>query len=393
MRSSFISKTSVRGFALACTVALLALANSVFAADHKDAPLISEDKALDLLDVFAFVSPADTSKVVLAATVNGFTVPGELNVGFASNALYEFKIDNNGDFKEDLVIQATFSKIGSTQQFIVSRPAKPKVLGAGSELLGAKNIAVTGAANGTTVSSSDGTIRVFAGLRDDPFYTDLIWVVRQIGAVAGGPLARAKGIDFLAGLNCSILAVEVPKSLLTRTNGSSTINVWGTTSRPAEVISSARRDPKRGSKAFVQIERTAVPVLNTVIHSALTNKILVKDAFNRGTPATDMKRFRQNAVDAVVAIGILNSTAAAALVDAVLMPDVLRLNVNNATDGFPNGRRPQDDVVNVVLNAASNGAITNDGVEANDTTFPTSFPFFGSPHTALEGVPSRDATS
>ena len=103
MRSSFISKTSVRGFALACTVALLALANSVFAADHKDAPLISEDKALDLLDVFAFVSPADTSKVVLAATVNGFTVPGELNVGFASNALYEFKIDNNGDFKEDLV--------------------------------------------------------------------------------------------------------------------------------------------------------------------------------------------------------------------------------------------------------------------------------------------------
>lgn len=378
---------------LACAVLAAAFLSLIipaasWSADHKDAPLISEDKALDLLDVFAFVSPEDNSKVVFAATVNGFTVPGELSVGFAQNALYEFKIDNNDDNVEDLVIQATFDKIGSAQQVTVRGPAKPKVKGATSRLLGSKEIQVTGAANGSTLTSADATVRVFAGLRDDPFFTDLIWVLRQIGVQAGGPLTRAKGIDFLAGLNCSILVVEVPANLLTKGN-SNNINVWGTTSRPQLTKYSAKKDV-RGQQPYVQIERTAAPVVNTVINSLLTNAVAQKDAFNRGTPKTDGSKFRQTAVDALVAIGVLDATTAGTVVDAVLIPDVLHLDVTNS-NGFTNGRRPADDVIDVILSAASNGAITNDGVSANDGTFPSTFPYFATPHTLLEGVPARDS--
>lgn len=380
-----------RIFLLVFSLFLLpSLALQAFAADHKDAPLISEDKALDLLDVFAFVSPTDSSKVVLAGTVNGFTVPGELSVGFAQNALYEFKIDNDGDFKEDKVIQATFTKIGSSQQVTLRGPANPKKIGSESLLLGSNQIVLTGAANGSTLTSTDGTISVFAGVRDDPFYTDLIWVLRQIGVQAGGPLSRAKGIDFLAGLNCSILAVELPSSLLV--NGDDTdINVWGTTSRPLVVKSSSKKDPRRGL-VFVQVDRTAAPVVNTVINSLLTDQVAAKDQFNRTSPSRDRALFRQTAIDAIVAIGVLNAADAGALVDAVLIPDVLHLDVSNSS-GFTNGRRPSDDVINTILNAASNGAITSDGVDANDATFSSTFPYFAPPHSLLEGVPARDATS
>lgn len=360
----------------------------VRSADHKDAPLISEDKALDLLDFFAFVSPTDNSKVILAGTVNGFTVPGELSVGFAQNALYEFKIDNDGDYVEDVVVQATFSKIGGNQLVTVRGPAEPSRTGAASHLLPDSAIRVVGAANATILSSDDNSIHVFAGLRDDPFYTDLIWVLRLIGAVSGGPLERANGIDFFAGLNCSVLAVEVPRDLLTGADGNN-INVWGTTSRPKAVKNSTKRDPG-GSGLFVQVERTAAPVVNTVIHSLLTGKVAAKDRFNRTPPSKDVKDFRNTAIDAIVAIGILNPGQAAGVVDAVLIPDVLHLDVTD-TSGFPNGRRPQDDVINAVLNAASNGMITDDGVESNDAAFLAVFPFFALPHTLFEGVPPRDA--
>jgi hypothetical protein len=366
--------------------AALALSVSLAsAADHKDAPLIDEDKALDLLDVFAFVSPTNNDQIVLALTMNGFTVPGELGIGFATNALYEVKIDNTGDFREDLVIQFTFDKIGAAQMMTVRGPAAPIRRGATSKLLPNSEILLTGAANGTELTSGD--VKAFAGLRDDPFFTDLIWVVRQTGIVAGGPLARANGIDFLAGLNASIIAVQVPRdSIKGDTNN---INVWGTTSRPLIVRNHLKQDPTADRPLFVQIDRTAAPVANTLINSALTNNAAAKDRFNRTAPENDVARFRDVAIAAIVALGALDSDEAGDLVDAVFIPDVLHLDVTNSA-GFPNGRRPEDDVVDVILNAGSAGGLTNDGVDDNDVAFPNAFPFFAAPHSAAEGVPARD---
>jgi hypothetical protein len=372
---------------LVATVLLALLSPPALAADHNDAPLISEDPTVDLLDVFAFVSPDDEGKVVLALTTNGFTVPGALGIGFAQNALYEFKIDNDGDFVEDVVVQATFTKIGSSQQVTVFGPAAPRRKGAKSLLLRDSDIKVTGAANGTTLTSADGTTRVFAGPRDDPFFVDLIWVLRQIGVLAGGPLDRENGIDFLAGLNCSVLVVELPASALTSEGND--IRVWGTGSRPNTVKTGIKKDPS-GSGPFIQVDATAFPVVNTVINSALANAVAQKDTFNRTPPNEQAALFRQTAIDALVAIGALDAAGAAGLVDALIIPDVLRLDVTS-TAGFPNGRKPDDDVIDTILGAASDGGLTSDGVDANDVENPEDFPFFAIPHTAAEGVPARDA--
>src|SRR5262249_45402879 len=53
-------------------------------ADHRDAPGISEDVRADLADVYSFVNP-NNGNIVLAMTVNPFTVPGAIGVNFSPN--------------------------------------------------------------------------------------------------------------------------------------------------------------------------------------------------------------------------------------------------------------------------------------------------------------------
>ena len=144
-------------------IGLVAFATMVFltaparTADHKDAPGINEDGRADLLDVFAFVNP-ENGNVVLAQTVNPFTIGGATGVAFGADVLYEFKIDNDGDNVEDLVIQATFTPaVPAPQRFSVRGPVKPRVSGVASSLLVADAPAISGIADGTVAELQERT--------------------------------------------------------------------------------------------------------------------------------------------------------------------------------------------------------------------------------------------
>ena len=382
---SYGSGLMAHGKRLMLLVAVTAVALLVAptrSADHRDAPGINEDGRADLLDVFAFVSP-ENGNIILAQTVNPFTIGGSTGVAFAADVLYEFKIDNTGDNVEDLVIQATFTPVvPGPQQFSVRGPVKPRVSGVSSSLLVSDAPAISGTANGTIATASGSVVRAFAGQRDDPFFVDLIWVLRLIGAQPGGPLTRAPGIDFFAALNCTALVIEVPASALRGSSGN-VIKVWATTSRPKNTIRSGSAylaDTHTGP--FVQIDRTALPTLNTVLMP-----LRLKDAFNRATPAQDAL-FRDAAITTLV--GINNDrTYSQTLIDAVLFPDVAILDLGKTT-GFLNGRRPQDDVIDVVLSAASKGGVAGDAVDANDVPFLTTFPFLAPPHGAEKPIPGRN---
>jgi hypothetical protein len=77
------------------------------------------------------------------------------------------------------------------------------------------------------------------------------------------------------------------------------------------------------------------------------------------------------------------------LVDAVLLPDVAILDISRS-GGFLNGRRPEDDVIDIVLQAASRGGVTGDRVDANDVPYLTDFPFFAPPHGPERPIPPRN---
>ncbi len=374
---------SIRLIALAALATLALLVAPAWTADHRDAPGVNEDPRADINDIYAFINP-NTGNVVLAMTVNPFQIGGAPGIAFGQDVLYEFKIDNDGDNVEDLVVQTTFTPlVPGPQRFNVRGPAKPRIAGTASSLLLQDAPTISGPADGSVTAQASGKIvKAFAGVRDDPFFFDLIFGFRLLGISPGGPLTRAPGIDFFAGINCSIMAVELPAASL-RGRAGDILRIWGTTGRAKTLVRSGSpylADTQSGP--FSQIDRMAIPVANTVL-----NPTRLKDAFNRSVPTQD-HLFREEAILHLVAING-DRTYSQTLVDAVLFPDVLTLDVSKLTPVL-NGRRPQDDVIDVVLQAVSKGVLTGDGVNQNDVPFLPDFPFFAPAHDPALPIPARN---
>src|SRR3989449_6264942 len=115
---------------LLATAAALGVTRSITASDHKDSALLAADPAADIADVYTFRSPVNPDNVVLAMTVSGFIPPSEASTTFFDpNVLYQWKIDNNGDAVEDLVIQAFVTGTGGDQVIHFPGPAAPAATG------------------------------------------------------------------------------------------------------------------------------------------------------------------------------------------------------------------------------------------------------------------------
>jgi hypothetical protein len=227
--------------AVAAAVAIAAIGltgGHAIASDHQDTPEVELNPTMDINDVFVF--PASTpGRIVLAMTTASPIAPGN-QLTFNPNLLYQIKIDNTGDAKEDRVIQVTFTGTGSSQQVHVRGPAVPAQLGTMNTLI-TSGTEVTGPINAAIGSTSG--MQVFAGLRDDPFWIDLEQFFRilpdrkpvsgSLSQLPDQPTASAwrnPGIDFLKGLNALAIVIELPVADLTA-GGNAKIGVWGTISR------------------------------------------------------------------------------------------------------------------------------------------------------------------
>ncbi len=147
--------------------------------DHVDGPRQIGDPASDLTDLFVFTSPADSSRTVLAADV----FPSAGTEAIFSNAI-----------KHDLVVRrVAVAGVGDAAKFkaddaelrfsfkfdVLDRvPLGAKRIQRGSCTMpdGQTVQFVVGDENGA--ASPDGTYRVFAGLRSDPFF--LAWLVEEL---------------------------------------------------------------------------------------------------------------------------------------------------------------------------------------------------------------------
>src|SRR5213593_3159694 len=209
---------------LLATAAAIGLTRWIKASDHKDSALLAADHAADIADLYTFRSPANPDNVVLAMTVSGFIPPSEASTTFFDpNVLYQWKIDNNGDAVEDLVIQAFVTGTGGHQVMHFRGPAVPS----DNRIIDGVETATVAVSNSPTpiVASRNG-MTVFAGVRDDPFFFDLVQFKHVIAGEATS--FRNPGVDTFAGTNVLAIVVELPSSLL----GNPKLGVWGTTSRP-----------------------------------------------------------------------------------------------------------------------------------------------------------------
>ncbi len=98
-------------------LALAAQPASLFAANHREAPITALDHKADIADVYAFVSytpdsqpGAQPRKVTMILAVDPLLEPanGPTVFPFDPGILYEIKVDNNHDAVEDVVFQFRF---------------------------------------------------------------------------------------------------------------------------------------------------------------------------------------------------------------------------------------------------------------------------------------------
>ncbi len=202
----------------------------LYAADHEDAPAVRDDQGADIADVYAFRSPQNAANVVLAMTLSDVLPPGEIRLGrsiFDPRVLYEFNIDLNGDAVEDRVIQAFVVGNPDNQVLHVIGPVAPEVRGGSSRIVDAAITASVRVSTGEQPVITDrGGVKLFAGVRDDPFFFDL----GRFSAILAGQAGSFDdpGTDAFAGLNTYAIVLELPASMI---GDVSSARVWATTSR------------------------------------------------------------------------------------------------------------------------------------------------------------------
>ena len=231
---------------------LFALAGAAGAArlaigsDHQDTAEVELNPKMDMTDVYAFPG-SSAGRIVLVMNSRAFLTPGATaaDPSFDPDLLYQFKIDNDGDAREDQVIQVTFSGTGADQQVEVRGPVAPPVQGATDNEVADVSPAVSGQINASLGSSDN--LQVFAGPRDDPFFLDLeaFFCILPDRKPEGGPLSqpcaltpnpaapfyfRDPGVNYVEGFNLLSIVVELPSSLIE--NGApGKLGIWGTISR------------------------------------------------------------------------------------------------------------------------------------------------------------------
>lgn len=364
-------KISLIALALMIAITLvLSPAPRTDAADHRDGPILVANNSADIADVYLFLNPNDNSKVILAMSVGGSIVPAEnASSGFFDHTLrYRFSFENTGDAAGDLFFEITFTKQTSR-----SAPQVATIKQNGVTLFTAN----------TTVSSSTATtapppvvttdpntgISIFAGLREDPFFFDVPAELRYRASLtsnAPNPSVFNRARDSFAGYNVNMIVLSIPASRL-RGPAGDIIGLSGST---------------LGSK---QVDRMGIPLVNPILVPYSR-----KDEYNASLTSQDAAGKFRTDIDQTLTQLHTNATYISMLEDlAVTHGDMLRLDLsipNTGSEGgkntaarFPNGRRPNDDVIDTIVTLVNNGVPIKDNVNDNDVVLPSTFPFFAPP--------------
>ena len=257
-------------------------------------------------------------------------------------------------------------------------------------------------------------IKVFAGQRQDPFYIDLGSVFDTLNLRRVPPIETPAedandnvnpfGTDMLSGFNVHSIAIELPASVLTGASGASTIGGYASTSRPHVEVDG------EGHGEFRQVQRLANPLVNEAIIGTVD-----KDRWNALEPEQE-SRFEDYYLNPRLALAMelvfgvpAAKTNRTDLRDLLLkyqpsnrrLSELLRLNLNvpptpfadqkrmtvlaDTPDpaGWPNGRRPKDDVTDIAIRVVGGpnyiAARAADGVNTDDAALSGSFPFLATP--------------
>jgi Domain of unknown function (DUF4331) len=168
-----------------------------------------EDARLDFTDLYAFPRPGDADKSILIMNVHpseGVNPPGpSTDEPFSPEAIYELKIDTDGDAVANIAYRVRFSSSeGGAQAATLTRFEGAEAAGTGD----GGQIILAGAKVSTRRHSQvteAGDYRFFAGWRSDPFFFDTMGALNNLTFTDD---------DFFAEKDVCSIVLEVPNSAL-----------------------------------------------------------------------------------------------------------------------------------------------------------------------------------
>lgn len=215
---------------------MVGLASSAFAADHLDSPAASAEPAADITDVYAWMT-SDAERVNLV--LNVAPDAGD-SMSFPTSTVYAFHVNSSegyGMAQTETLVRCKFYDENAIEcwagdEYVVGDPSNP-----------------------AGITSESGALRVFAGLRNDPFYFELVGFNETVAAVraAAGSLtfdedgcpaldeptstalvtqlqrgmAGAPASNTFEGQNVLSLVVQLDKDVVTP--GGDVLGVWAST--------------------------------------------------------------------------------------------------------------------------------------------------------------------
>jgi hypothetical protein len=266
---------------------------------------------------------------------------------FAPEALYELKIDTDGDADADIAYRIRFSPSENGAQSATVRRAEGADA-AGTDEGGEAIIEGAPVSSGPEAQVTQaGEYRFFAGWRSDPFFYDV-----------GGALNdfQFTGEDYFADKDVCSIVLELPNSEL----GATEVGLWHRALIPAD------------NGGWVQVDRGARTQQVTFV---IPNE--EKQAYLEGDPATDARWVDSIAHSLEHAGG--HAPEDAKRLAETMLPDVLPYDPTRPIAYPDNGRLFTDDVGDYLVAILTNGRVTEDKVGPHDDFLPE-FPYLGPPH-------------
>jgi hypothetical protein len=406
-----MSRPQSKGTSLLIFLMLAALLGScsrlASASDHLDSPTVIADPSADIGDTYGWIS-ADGHRLNLIMDIVGRR--------FSDKLQYVFRVDSGSEFGK------TSASILIVCQFDVASTAECWT-GSADYLHG-------DASKPEGVEGQNKRFRIFAGLRDDPFFNNVKGTRAALGVAdaalqhgtrmdsAGCPLfddATSKKIldlwkhtdggpamNFLAGWKSSSLIISVDLDLVS--SGGKLLAVWGAVHKSPSTGSASTKSPKNLAipELGEQIERVGRPLTkNALIGLLMPNDVSDKrkEEYNRAAPArwsqftTDLERslglydgFDGKCGNGWLADRKIQSSKRYHQLAKILSDDRLWINsasrvctqflaVEFSAFGTPwgakddcGGRTPNYDAIDVLRSLWANGAMTgiDDGVDHDD---------------------------
>jgi hypothetical protein len=431
--------------------------STVVASSHREAPLTSADPQIDNTDVYAFVSPDRPNTVSLISSwiPNQEPAGGPNFYQWAEDTNYDINIDNDGDARPDVTYRWRFkTKYRNPDSFIYNNGAVTslndenllirqtydlyKIEGNNRrQLFNNAPVAPSHVGDASMPNynadlfdaavKDSGKVSSWVGQSDDPFFLDL----RVFDLLYGGDFSEV-GDDTLEGFNVNTFAIQVPKGQI---RDQSIVGIWSTASRGSLRVQSRSTGAIDDGGGQVQVSRLGMPLVNEVVVP-----VGAKDYFNASKPRNDAQfKPAVNDPELPELISAVYPTVFPDVPDSnpdkdgvqrkdlvqvfltglpglnkpagVQASEMLRLNLTidpctsgcsrlgaiaGDTAGFPNGRRLDDDVIDIALRVVMgvlldphdpDAETLGDGVDENDLPFQSEFPYVAYPTSGSDESP------